>query len=212
MGAPGAGKGTCAAELKQYYHIPHISTGDMFRQAINEKTPMGLVAKSYIDKGNLVPDEVTNALVKERLSEPDCKAGFILDGFPRNLAQAETLTKILDEIGISLDGVIDLEISNDEIVKRLVNRRICRKCGASFSLLTIKPKQEGICDFCGGELYTRDDDNEETVRSRLVVYHTKTYPVIQYYQKLNLLVKVNSAATVKHVVSEIILSLKAKAN
>lgn len=212
MGAPGAGKGTCATELKKYYNIPHISSGDMFRQAISDKTEIGIIAKSFIDKGHLVPDEVTNALLKERLSQDDCKPGFILDGFPRTLIQAEELSIILKELGMNLDAVINLEIRNDCIIKRIVNRRICKDCGATYNLISLKPKVSGICDICGGELYTRADDTKETIQSRLKVYDTQTYPVIEYYNKLGLLVKVNSSGTVKHTISEIILQLKAKTN
>ena len=183
MGAPGSGKGTCAVELKNHYSIPHISTGDIFRKAISKKTPMGLLAQSYIDKGQLVPDEITNQIVKERLSEDDCKKGFLLDGFPRNLDQAKALSNI-------------------------VNRRICSKCGRGYNIKSLKPKIEGICDYCGGNLYQRKDDTKETIEERLVVYNNKTKPIITYYENLGILIPVNSNQEPSKVIDEIINKVK----
>ena len=166
FGAPGAGKGTQAAELVKRYNLTHISTGEMFRDAIAKQTEMGKLANSLISKGNLAPDEVTIGLVKERLAQEDCKNGFILDGFPRTLPQAECLDIICQELNIKIDYVIDIEVSKEDVIERLSARRVCRSCGASFHLIFNKPKQEGVCDLCGGELYTRKDDNKESVAVR----------------------------------------------
>lgn len=209
MGAPGSGKGTCAMELKNIYSIPHISTGDMFRKAISEKTKLGLLAQSYIDKGQLVPDEVTNGLVKERLQEPDAVKGFLLDGYPRTLDQAKEFTKILNDLNINLDAAINLEIESSEIVKRVVNRRMC-KCGATYNIITNPPKVEGICDVCGQPLYTRKDDNEETILSRLSVYEEQTKPLIDYYKALDKVVSVSSNQSIDNVVKDITNSLENK--
>lgn len=209
MGAPGSGKGTCAVELKKYYSIPHISTGDIFRKAMAEKTPMGLLAKSYIDDGHLVPDDVTIQIVKERLSESDCKKGFLLDGFPRTMEQAIALSKILEELNLKLDAVINLEIEDEVVVERIVNRRLCKNCGRGYNLISLKPLNEGICDVCGSPLYQRDDDTVETVTERLAVYKKQTQPISTYYEKLGILVSVNSNQTIKNVVEEIIEKVKA---
>ncbi|MBW2971996.1 adenylate kinase [Candidatus Woesearchaeota archaeon] len=178
IGAPNAGKGTYSASLIKKYNIPHISTGDMFREAMKNKTPVGLEAKKYIDEGNLVPDEVTIKLVKERLSQPDCKDGFILDGFPRTLAQAEALDKITE-----ITNVIMLDVREEVIIQRVSGRIQCRKCGAIFHKTNLPPKKEGVCDKCGGELYTRDDDKPEAVRERLVIFAKQTEPLVDYYEK-----------------------------
>ena len=153
MGAPGSGKGTCAVELKSFYGIPHISTGEMFRKAIQDKTPLGVLAQQLIDKGHFVPDDITNQLVKERLSQDDCKKGFILDGYPRNLQQAEALSEILKELNLELDAAIDLEIEDQVVVDRIVNRRLCSNCGKGYNLIALPPKEEGICDDCKSPLY-----------------------------------------------------------
>lgn len=204
MGAPGSGKGTCAVELKNYYGIPHISTGDIFRKAMVEKTPMGLLAKSYIDDGHLVPDDITIEIVKERLSEKDCKKGFLLDGFPRTMEQAKALSKILDELNLKLDAVINLEIEDEVVVERIVNRRICKNCGKGYNLISLKPLEEGICDDCGNPLYQRDDDTIETITERLAVYKKQTQPISAYYEELGILISANSNQPIKNVVEEII--------
>ena len=175
VGPPGAGKGTQAVHLAAHYSIPHISTGDIFRANLKEGTPLGLQAKSYMDKGELVPDSVTNAMVKDRLTHSDTANGFLLDGFPRNVAQAEVLRAILAEKKTPIDAALELSIENAEIIKRLSGRRTCRGCGKVF------PGQQDKCDACGGELYQRDDDKEETVRKRLQVYDDQTRPLVDYY-------------------------------
>lgn len=207
MGAPGAGKGTYADGICEYYHIPHISTGDIFRQAIAEKTATGLLAKQYIDQGFLVPDEVTNKIVKERLQKEDCKNGFLLDGYPRNIHQAEAFDKMLKELNTKLNGVINLLVSDDLIVSRIVNRRICPTCGKGYNLLTLKPKKEGICDVCDSQLYQRKDDNEETIKSRLNVYNEQTKPLIEYYTNNKLIVNLNGEGEAKEVTEYIIKEL-----
>ena len=209
MGAPGSGKGSYAAVLKEHYRVPHISTGEIFRDAIEKKTPMGLIAKTYIDKGNLVPDDITNEIVKERLKQKDCENGFLLDGYPRTIAQAESLTKILDELGITLDAAVNLEVDDELIVRRIVNRRSCPKCGKGYNLITKPPKKEGICDVCNTPLFTRKDDNEETVTSRLDVYNKQTRPLVDYYDKLGKLVSIDSNGTIEDTVKDIIKTLEA---
>ncbi len=209
MGAPGSGKGSYAAVLKEHYRVPHISTGEIFRDAIEKKTPMGLIAKTYIDKGNLVPDDITNEIVKERLKQKDCENGFLLDGYPRTIAQAESLTKILDELGITLDAAVNLEVDDELIVRRIVNRRSCPKCGKGYNLITYPPKKEGICDVCNTPLFTRKDDNEETVTSRLDVYNKQTRPLVDYYDKLGKLVSIDSNGTIEDTVKDIIKTLEA---
>ena len=210
MGAPGSGKGTCANLLKSEFAIPHISTGDMFRKAISEGTELGKLAQSLIDKGNFVPDEVTNELVKQRLSEEDCKNGFLLDGYPRNIEQAKVFTEILKELNIKLDAVINLDIDESEIISRIVNRRMCSKCGAGYNIITQKPKVEGICDECGGALYTRADDNEETVKIRLTVYNEQTKPLVEYYEALDKLLNINSNQSIEKVVEDIVKAVEDK--
>lgn len=210
MGAPGSGKGTCAQELKTYYHVPHISTGDIFRKAIAEQTKTGLLAKSYIDKGQLVPDDVTNEIVKERLKEEDCQKGFLLDGYPRNLYQAKTFSNILEELNIKLDAAINLEIEDEIIEQRIINRRMCKNCGRGYNLILLKPQKEGVCDICGGPLYQRADDTIETIDKRLVVYNTQTKPIIAYYEKLGILVNVNSNQELPKVINDIITKVKTK--
>ena len=181
LGAPGAGKGTQAQLIKEKYNIPHISTGDMFREAIRNKTPIGVLADSYISKGNLVPDDVTIALVKERLSKDDCANGYLLDGFPRTLVQAEALTQLTKEINRPIDLVIDIEVDENKLIDRISGRRMCKGCGASYHIKNLPPKVEGVCDVCGGELYIRKDDNVDALKVRLEAYHTQTQPLINYY-------------------------------
>ena len=183
MGPPGAGKGTQAEKLIRDYGIPQISTGDMFRAAVKAGTALGIEAKSYMDKGALVPDSVTIGIVKERLQQEDCKKGWILDGFPRNTDQARALDKILKEIGIKLTSVITIKVENKDLIKRICGRMMCKKCGASFHKEFRPPVRENICDNCGSELYQRADDNEATVGQRLAVYESKTKPLIDYYKE-----------------------------
>lgn len=210
MGAPGSGKGTYANTLKSEFAIPHISTGEMFRKAISEGTELGKLAKSLIDNGHFVPDDITNKLVKQRLSEDDCKNGFLLDGYPRNIEQAEVFTEILKELNIELDAVINLEIDESEIISRIVNRRMCSNCGAGYNVISQKPKVEGICDKCGGALYTRADDNEETVKIRLTVYNEQTKPLVEYYEALNKIIHIDSNQSIEKVVNDIVKAVEDK--
>lgn len=203
MGRPGAGKGTQAANIKEYYGIPHISTGDMFRAAIKEGTELGKLAKSYMDKGALVPDEVTIGIVKERLLKDDCKKGFLLDGFPRNVLQAEALDSFMKEQGISLDAVLDVNVDASILIRRIVGRRICKTCGATYHIEFNKPKKEGICDNCGTPLIQRADDTIETAGSRLEVYDKQTAPLLAYYEKQNLLKTVNGDQELNKVFEDI---------
>ena len=187
MGPPGAGKGTQAKKLISELGIPHISTGDMFREAIKEGTPLGKLAASYINDGHLVPDDVTIGLVKERLSKPDCDKGFLLDGFPRTIPQAEALDVMAKEIGREISHVIDIETPKEELVRRICGRRVCKKCGAPYHIINIKPKVDGVCDICGGELVQRPDDNEEALTTRLEHYEKQTKPLLDFYSKKGLL-------------------------
>ena len=187
LGPPGAGKGTQAQMIVERYHIPQISTGDILRKAVKEGTPLGKKAKAFMDQGQLVPDEVVIGIIDARLRAPDCNPGFILDGFPRTIAQAEALQPILNKMGKSIDHVINIEVDTEELVRRLTGRRTCKNCGAMFHILFHPPKVEGICDRCGGTLYQREDDKEETIRIRLNEYQRQTAPLIQYYQLKNCL-------------------------
>lgn len=191
MGRPGAGKGTQAVNIKEYWGIPHISTGDMFRAAMKEGTELGLLAKSYMDKGALVPDEVTIGIVKERLLKDDCKKGFLLDGFPRTVSQAEALDDFMKEQGIALDAVLDVNVDASILIRRIIGRRLCKTCGATYHIEFNKPKQDGICDNCQTALYQRADDTIETAGSRLEVYDNQTAPLLAYYQNQDLLKTVN---------------------
>jgi adenylate kinase len=182
LGPPGAGKGTQAQMIVDRYHIPQISTGDILRAAVRGKTPLGTKAKKFMDQGKLVPDELVIGIIEERLKASDCRPGFILDGFPRTIAQAEALQSILAKMGKSIDHVINIEVDDEELVRRLTGRRTCKNCGAMFHLIFYPPKKEGMCDRCGGSLYQRDDDKEETIRTRLKEYQRQTAPLIQYYQ------------------------------
>jgi len=192
LGAPGSGKGTIAAELTKNYGILHISTGDIFRANMKEQTPLGQEAKSYIDQGSLVPDSITIAMIEDRLAQPDCEAGFMLDGFPRTIVQAQELDRILAKKGVALTAAISIEISDEEIKKRVSGRRVCIACGASYNIPFKPAKVEGICDACGGEVIQREDDKPETVLSRLKTYHEKTQPLIDYYKAQNLILTANN--------------------
>lgn len=203
MGRPGAGKGTQAANIKEFYHIPHISTGDMFRAAARKQTKLGLLAKDYMDKGLLVPDEVTIGVVKERLLESDCKKGFLLDGFPRTIAQAESLESFLKENGIAIDAVLDVDVPVDVLVNRIVGRRICKGCGATYHMEFNPSKKGEICDKCGATLYQRDDDTLEKVQKRLSEYDTKTAPLLQFYQDRHLIKTVNGDQALEKVFEDI---------
>ncbi len=204
LGAPGAGKGTQAKRAVEKYGIPQISTGDMLREAVAKGTELGKKAKEYMDKGELVPDEVVIGIVKERLQQPDCEKGFILDGFPRTLAQAEALDEMLKELGKKIDAVINIAVPEEEVVKRIVNRRTCKKCGAVYHLIYAPPKEDNKCDKCGGELYQRDDDKEETVRERYRVYKQNTEPLIEYYRKKGVLYDVDGTKDIEGVWEEVV--------
>ncbi|KKD02778.1 adenylate kinase [Streptomyces canus] len=209
VGPPGAGKGTQATRLAEKLRVPHISTGDLFRANISQQTDLGKLAKSYMDAGNLVPDEVTIAMAKDRMEQPDAVNGFLLDGFPRNVSQAEALDELLTTEGIKLDAVLDLEAPEEEVVKRIAGRRICRNDSSHvFHVTYKKPAKEGVCDVCGGELYQRDDDSEATVRTRLEVYHTQTEPIIDYYKSQGLVVTIEAMGPVDEVTTRALAGLK----
>lgn len=203
LGPPGAGKGTQAEKLSGAMGIPHISTGDIFRNALKNKTSLGLQAKSFMDKGLLVPDDIVVGIVEERLKMQDCERGFILDGFPRTLLQAKALDDVLKAMGASLDAVINVDVSDAELIERLTGRRVCRQCGATYHMKFNPPKTAGICDECGGELIQRDDDKLETVKKRLDVYKDQTQPLIDYYEKTGLLKTVNGEKDIDLVYSDI---------
>jgi len=211
MGPPGAGKGTQAERIVEQFGIPHISTGDAFRLAMKEGTPLGLKAKEYVDQGLLVPDDVTNGIVRERLQQDDCKNGFLLDGYPRTPAQAEPLDGMLKETGRRIDHVISLVVDRDMLLKRLTGRRICKSCGATYHILFNPPKQEGVCDKCGGELYQRSDDTEEKVGTRLDEYLSKTEPLLRYYRDQGLLREVDGEQEIDEVTAQITSILKGQA-
>ncbi|MBM7606475.1 adenylate kinase [Metabacillus crassostreae] len=199
MGLPGAGKGTQAERIVEKYNIPHISTGDMFRAAMKEETELGLQAKSFIDKGELVPDEVTIGIVRERLGKNDCQKGFLLDGFPRTVAQADALEAILADLNRKIDYVINIEVNKDILMERLTGRRICKQCGATYHLVFNPPAVEGKCDKCGGELYQRADDNEETVANRLEVNLQQTQPLLDFYNQKGYLKNINGEQDINKV-------------
>lgn len=203
MGPPGAGKGTQAERIVAQFGIPHISTGDAFRLAMRQGTPLGLKAKEYVNQGLLVPDEVTNGIVRDRLAEPDCAAGFLLDGFPRTIAQADALEAMLAETGRKLDHVINLKVDRSYLLPRLTGRRICKVCGASYHVIFNPPKQEGICDKDGGELYQRSDDTEEKVGTRLDEYESKTSPLLNYYGDKGALREVDGEKEIDEVTADI---------
>ncbi len=203
MGLPGAGKGTQAEKIVEKYNIPHISTGDMFRAAIKEGTELGMKAKKFMDEGQLVPDEVTIGIVRERLAKPDCEKGFLLDGFPRTVPQAEALDNILNEMNRSIDYVIHIDVDREILMERLTGRRICRDCGATYHLVFNPPKQANVCDKCNGELYQRDDDNEETVANRLEVNINQQQPLLDYYEKKGVLKTIDGSRKIEEVFQEV---------
>jgi len=207
LGPPGAGKGTQAKMMIEKWRIPQVSTGDILRTAVREGTQLGLEAKSFMDKGGLVPDSVVIGIIEERIKEPDAAGGFILDGFPRTIAQAEALEKILADNGRKIDHVISIEVDDEELVKRLTGRRMCRSCGESFHMVFNRPSVENVCDACGGELYQRDDDKEDTIRLRLEVYHEQTSPLIEYYRERGGLREVDGAGSISDIFDQIAANL-----
>ena len=210
LGPPGAGKGTQAQMIVERYHIPQISTGDILRAAVKEGTSLGKQAKTFMDRGQLVPDEVVIGIIDERLRASDCNAGFILDGFPRTTPQAEALQAILTKIRKSVDHVINIEVDSEELVRRLTGRRTCNNCGGMFHILFHPPQKEGVCDRCGGTLYQREDDGEETIRTRLKEYQKLTAPLIQYYQNKKLLRPIQGVGGQNQIFEQIIRVLDAK--
>jgi adenylate kinase len=209
VGPPGAGKGTQAVHLAAHYGIPHISTGDIFRHNMKNETELGILAKSYVDRGELVPDSVTNEMVKDRLTHDDAQAGFLLDGFPRNVLQAEVLRAVLAEAGTPLDAVLELALDDEEIIARLSGRRTCRNCSASFHLLYEQPAHEGICDNCQGELYQRPDDSEEVIARRLQVYAEQTKPIVAFYRTEGLLITIPAVGEIAEITQRAIAALSA---
>ena len=209
LGAPGAGKGTQAGLLSQEMNLPHIASGDLFRQALEEETDVGLLAKRYMDKGELVPDEITIKMIMERIGQPDCASGCLFDGFPRTLQQARVLDKALKEQGRSIGRAIYIEVPDKELVKRLSGRWLCRACQTPYHIANSPPKVPGKCDKCGGELYQRPDDREETVKERLNVFLAQTVPILDYYKKQGKLIKVNGNSGMQGVAGEIVSALGA---
>ncbi len=207
LGPPGAGKGTQAAKIVEKYNIPHISTGDIFRENIKNGTELGKKAKEYMDKGELVPDDLVIDLATDRLLADDCKNGFLLDGFPRTVYQAEKLDEFLKAHGQKLDTVIDIEVEKEELITRLTGRRVCKACGASFHVVNIPPKKEGICDICGAELVQRADDTVETVENRIEVYNQQTMPLVDYYSEAGNIVTIDGALPLDDVFAEIVKAL-----
>lgn len=208
MGPPGAGKGTQAEKVTAAFGIPHISTGDAFRRAMQEGTPLGRKAKEYVDRGLLVPDDVTNGIVRERLRQADCQNGFLLDGYPRTIAQAEALNGMLAEMGKRLEHVINLKVDRSLLLARLTGRRICKSCGATYHLSFNPPRREGVCDRCGGELFQRSDDTEEKVGTRLDEYTNKTAPLLDYYRERGLLREVDGEQDIERVTATIAAILR----
>lgn len=209
LGAPGAGKGTQAKMIADKYSIPHVSTGDIFRANIKNGTELGMEAKKYMDQGQLVPDELTVKILLDRVAQDDCKNGYVLDGFPRTIPQAEVLDKALTELGDSIDYAINVDVPDENIIKRMSGRRACVSCGATYHIEHIPPKVSGICDRCGAELILRDDDKPETVKKRLDVYHTQTQPLIEYYSAKNVLKNVDGTRDMNEVFADIVAILEA---
>ncbi len=209
LGAPGAGKGTQAKQISEKYRIPHISTGDIFRANIKEQTALGMEAKQYMDQGKLVPDELTVKILLDRVAKEDCNAGYVLDGFPRTIPQAEVLDKAVAELNDKIDFAININIPDQNIINRMSGRRACLQCGATYHVVNIPPKAEGVCDVCGGRLVFRDDDKAETVKSRLAVYHEQTQPLIDYYNKKGILKEVDGTKDRNVMFEEIVQILGA---
>ncbi|MCR5502559.1 MAG: adenylate kinase [Lachnospiraceae bacterium] len=207
LGAPGAGKGTQAIKIAEKYGIPHVSTGDIFRANIKNNTPLGAEAKKYMDEGKLVPDELTVRILLDRVAKDDCKNGYVLDGFPRTIVQADVLKEELTKLGEKIDYAINVDVPDENIVRRMSGRRSCLNCGATYHIEHIPPKKEGICDQCGSPLTQRDDDKEETVKNRLKVYHEQTQPLIDYYEKEGALKNVDGTKPMEEVFADIIAIL-----
>jgi len=210
LGAPGAGKGTQAQRLSETYSIPQISTGDILRQAVKDKTPLGEKAYSYMEQGKLVPDDIVIGIINERLKAEDCEKGFILDGFPRTVPQAEALDQVLDQDRMAIDKVIFFEVPEDHLVKRLSGRRMCRSCGANYNVYFNPSSQDGVCEKCGGELYQRVDDQEDTIRNRLKVYREQTEPLIGFYKSQNRLARLDGSGSMDIIFDNLIRALAEK--
>ncbi len=204
LGPPGVGKGTEAEILKKHYQIPHISTGNIFRELFHQETEIGKIAKSFIEKGQLVPDDITNEIVRQRLYRDDVKDGFMFDGYPRNVKQAEALDKVLEELGVKLTAVINIQADDELIFQRISGRRVCDSCGAVYHTINKQPKVQGVCDKCGGKLIHREDDQPETVKKRLKIYHNETEPVIGYYKKQALLITADGSKTISSTNDQIL--------
>ena len=204
LGPPGAGKGTQAARICEKYGIPHVSTGDIFRKHIKEGTDFGKKAQEYMNRGELVPDDLVIEIAKARLLEEDCQNGFLLDGFPRTVYQAEQLDKFLNEENLSIDKVLNIDVDKEVLMTRLIGRRVCRNCGATYHVITMRPEKEGICDICGGELYQRSDDTAATVENRIEVYAAQTMPLIEYYNNLGKIARIDGGAELEDVFGEIV--------
>jgi adenylate kinase len=209
LGPPGAGKGTYGSKLSEKYQIPSISTGKIFRKEIKDGTAIGEKAKEYIDKGELVPDDIVLDMMLVRLSAEDCKNGFLLDGFPRTVFQAEELDKYLNNMGVAIDKAIDIYVPEDVLLARMVGRRVCKVCGATYHVENLPPKKEGVCDVCGGEVYQRDDDAQETVKHRFQVYYKQTLPLFKYYEDAGTLVRIEGNGGLEHVFKSIVSKLGA---
>ena len=207
LGPPGAGKGTQAAKIVEKYGVPHISTGDIFRENIKKGTELGKKAQEYMNRGELVPDDLVIEIATTRLLEDDCRDGFLLDGFPRTVYQAEKLDEFLAARDSKIDKVLDIAVEKDELIARLTGRRVCKACGASFHVVNIPPKKEGVCDFCGGELIQRADDNLETVTNRIDVYEAQTMPLVEYYEKAGNLVHIDGSTGLENVFADIVSAL-----
>ena len=207
LGPPGAGKGTQAAKIVEKYGVPHISTGDIFRENIKKGTELGKKAQEYMNRGELVPDDLVIEIATTRLLEDDCRNGFLLDGFPRTVYQAEKLDEFLAARDSKIDKVLDIAVEKEELITRLTGRRVCKACGASFHVVNIPPKQEGVCDYCGGELIQRADDNLETVTNRIDVYEAQTMPLIDYYEKAGNLVHIDGSTGLENVFADIVSAL-----
>ena len=208
LGPPGAGKGTQAVKIVEKYNIPHISTGDIFRENIKNQTELGKRAKAYMDRGELVPDELVVEIATDRLTKDDCKNGFLLDGFPRTIFQAEKLDEFLAQRGEKIDKVINIDVEKDALVKRITGRRVCKSCGASYHVVNIPPKKDGICDLCSGELIQRADDTEETVLNRIDVYNKQIKPLVDYYDKAGVIINIDGNKDLDDVLADIIKGLE----